>query len=83
MLRMNKFIPLTLIFFFLTVIFASPFSYVSASELVEDSWNTKKSMKYERESFATVVLDGKIYAIGGYANSYVGTNERYSNLILH
>jgi len=74
---MNKFVPFMLIFFFISGIFTSTFSYASASELVEDSWNTKTPMKYVRENFVTVVFDGKIYTIGGYEGSYVGTNEQY------
>ncbi|MCL1970209.1 MAG: hypothetical protein FWF66_01940 [Candidatus Bathyarchaeota archaeon] len=43
------------------------FSSVSASELVENSWNTKAPLSQARASLGVVAVDGKIYAIGGYA----------------
>jgi len=75
---MNKFVSFLLIFFFITGSFAVAFSPVSASELVENSWNTKTPMSQARGGLGVVVVDGKIYAIGGLSDDgVVGTNERY------
>ncbi|MDR2707601.1 MAG: hypothetical protein LBB87_02480 [Nitrososphaerota archaeon] len=63
--------------------FVTVFSAVSASELVEDSWNTKTPMTQARTGLGVVAVEGKIYAIGGYTdevypgNGYTGINERY------
>jgi N-acetylneuraminic acid mutarotase len=60
--------------------FTAVISSVSASELIEDSWNTKTPMGQARYGLEAVAVDGKIYAIGGQTDetgSYVGTNERY------
>jgi len=74
---MNKFVPL-LLFFFITGSFVAAFNSVSASSLVEDSWNTKTSMSQNRHTLGVAVVDGKIYAIGGFACSgYLDTNEQY------
>jgi len=82
---------LALLFFLLinssfTVISGS----VSATDLTADSWSTKTPMAHDRRGFGVVVVDGKIYAIGGYtehidgdgifahySEQYFGTNERY------
>ncbi|MCL1976735.1 MAG: kelch motif-containing protein, partial [Candidatus Bathyarchaeota archaeon] len=66
------------LFFFTSGTFVVAFNPVSASELVEDSWNTKAPMSEPRGGLGVVAVDGKIYAIGGQTNDgYVGTNERY------
>jgi len=80
MLNMDKFIPVILLFFFISGTFATALNPVSASELVEDSWNTKTPMTQARASLGVIAVDGKIYAIGGYSadGSVVGTNERYN-----
>jgi len=44
---------------------------------VEDSWTTLEPMPTARSSFGVAVVDGKIYAIGGWNGSYLGTNEMY------
>ena len=77
---MNKFIPSLLLFFFISMTFTTVFTPVSASsELIEDSWNTKKPMHQARTSLGTVTIDGKIYAIGGRSvnGKCVDTNEQY------
>ncbi|MDR2700248.1 MAG: hypothetical protein LBC12_05510 [Nitrososphaerota archaeon] len=76
---MNKIISVMLILFFITGLFVTVLSSVLASELVEDSWNTKTPMKQGRLDLGAVAANGKIYAIGGYADTigFVGTNERY------
>jgi len=67
-----------LIFFFICSSVITAFNPVSASDLVEDSWNTKASINQARSGLGTVEVNGKIYAIGGHTSSgYVGTNERY------
>jgi len=49
---------------------------VSASE---DSWTTLEPMPTPRCGFGVAVVDGKIYAIGGYngSNNYLAVNEMY------
>jgi N-acetylneuraminic acid mutarotase len=90
---MHKFIVSLLLFFFMSGTFTTAFNPVSASELVEDSWNTKTPMNHTRYGFSATVVDGQIYAIGGlyytFGNSSIGenpsvqyarfldTNERY------
>ena len=71
---MKKFVSFLLILFLISSLFVTVINSISASsELVENSWNVKTPMKYERRcGFA--VLDGKIYAIGG---SYTDIVERY------
>ena len=91
--HMNRIIPFTLLLLLVCNTFATvTLSSVSASELVEDSWNTKTpSPNPERQAFEVVTVEGKIYAIGGFyytetpypvvgsvlVENYVGTNERY------
>ena len=43
----------------------------------DDCWVELKSMPTARWELGVAVVDGKIYAIGGYNGSYVGTNEVY------
>ena len=84
-LNVDKVVFLLLLFFFVSGSFVTVFSSVLASDVVEDSWNTKAPMNYPRYNFGAVAVDGKIYAIGGVMLSYsadssamtVGTNERY------
>ena len=92
MLSMNKGLVFMLLFFFISGLFVPVFNPVSvASELVADSWNTKKPMRQARDGFGVVVVDGQIYVIGGsyetevpsydnyplFVTNYVGANERY------
>ncbi|MCL1977724.1 MAG: hypothetical protein FWG55_06480 [Candidatus Bathyarchaeota archaeon] len=82
---MYKFLPLMLLGLFILSSFVVVFSVASASELVEDSWNTKAPMTQVRTGLGVVAVEGKIYAIGGYTdevytgmnNGYTGINERY------
>jgi len=87
---MNKIIPFMLLFFFISATFATAFTSVSASELVEDSWNTMAPMNHARAHLGVVAVDSKIYAIGGSlavvpilndgtlnASIYMATNECY------
>jgi len=43
----------------------------------EDSWTTLEPMPTARSSFGVAVVDGKIYAIGGYNGTALNTNEMY------
>ncbi|MDR2203206.1 MAG: hypothetical protein LBE76_02685 [Nitrososphaerota archaeon] len=84
---MSKCISLVLIFFFISGSFAATINPVSASGLVEDSWNTKKPLPQARANLGVVAVEHKIYAIGGYTainyewgynqDGFVGDNERY------
>ncbi|MCL2288154.1 MAG: hypothetical protein FWC33_03095 [Candidatus Bathyarchaeota archaeon] len=75
---MRKFISLMLLSFLILSSFITTFNAVSATDLVENSWNTKTPMNQARSDLSVVAVDGKIYAIGGQTNDgYVGTNERY------
>ncbi|MCL2475636.1 hypothetical protein [Candidatus Bathycorpusculum sp.] len=69
---MNKLISIVLIFLFISGSFVTALNPVSASELVEDSWNTKTPPNQERKWFRVVAFDGKIYAIGGFYYETVG-----------
>jgi N-acetylneuraminic acid mutarotase len=53
---------------------ASSLPLVSAAE---DSWTTLEPMPTARSGLGVAVVDGKIYAIGGYNGSYLATNEMY------
>ena len=76
---MNKIVPVVLLFFFASVSFVATVSFVSAPELISDSWNTKTPMTHARSGLGVVAVDDKIYAIGGVGvNGYaIGANERY------
>jgi len=43
----------------------------------EDSWETMTEMPTARHGLGLAVVNGKIYAIGGYNGSYLHTNEMY------
>ena len=78
MLSMKKIIPLMLLFFFISGTFATALNPISASELVENSWNTKMPMSQARHELGAVAVDGKIYAIGGHTEKgYTDITERY------
>jgi N-acetylneuraminic acid mutarotase len=50
---------------------------IAAVRATEDSWITLESMPTARTSLGVAVVDGKIYAIGGYNGSYLAVNEMY------
>jgi hypothetical protein len=43
----------------------------------EDSWETMADMPTAREGSGVAVVDGKIYAIGGWNGGFLSTNEMY------
>jgi N-acetylneuraminic acid mutarotase len=45
----------------------------------EDSWTTKASMHVARSDLGVAVVNGKIYAVGGYNGKALGTNEEYDS----
>jgi N-acetylneuraminic acid mutarotase len=51
----------------------------AVTEVTEDSWTTMEPMPTARSSFGVAVVDGKIYAIGGFngSNNYLAVNEMY------
>jgi N-acetylneuraminic acid mutarotase len=77
---MNKVVlAIMLIFFFISGLFTSVVSPVSALDLVEDTWNTKTPMGQARYDLGVIAVDGRIYAIGGRTNTaFVSTNEQYN-----
>jgi len=83
---MNKVLVCIFLLFFISGTFVTMFNSVSASELVEDSWNTKTPMNEPRSRLGVIAADGKIYAIGGaevvdshtgVIHGFVDTNECY------
>jgi hypothetical protein len=90
MRNINKFVTVILLFFFISGTFTIAFNSVSASELVEDSWNIKTPMVHARNVASVVAVDDKIYVIGGIyfteipyyiapmnIENPLGINERY------
>jgi len=47
------------------------------AKAAEDSWVTLEPMPTARGGLGVAVVDGKIYAIGGFNGSFLGTNEMY------
>ncbi|MCL1965886.1 MAG: hypothetical protein FWF66_04340 [Candidatus Bathyarchaeota archaeon] len=76
---MQKIFSLILLSLITLSLFTTAFSPVLASELLENSWNTKTPMNQARHGLDVIAVDGKIYAIGGYVAGgfIVDTNERY------
>jgi N-acetylneuraminic acid mutarotase len=76
---MGKSAALLLVLFFMVAscIAVKP-ALSSADDSAENSWVSKKPMQQARSSLGVAAVNGKIYAIGGYAeNGVVGTNEEY------
>jgi hypothetical protein len=76
---MSKSAALLLVLVFLTascIVVAKP--ALSSTDIVEDSWVSKAPMQTARDGLGVAVVNGKIYAIGGFTESgVVGTNEEY------
>jgi hypothetical protein len=71
-----------ILFFTSSLFFLTIFNSVSASELLENSWNTKTPMTQARANFGVAVVNGKIYAIGGgIGTTYLDINERYDPVL--
>ena len=48
---------------------------VDVYDPVQDTWTTKADMVFGRNHFATFVLNGKIYAVGGTGSFYYGCDD--------
>jgi N-acetylneuraminic acid mutarotase len=51
--------------------------FIPLVSALEDSWTVLAEMQTARSGFGVAVVDGKIYAIGGYNGSYLAVNEMY------
>ena len=72
--RIKATITLLLIFSFILLTDTVPYALAT-----EDSWTTKASMQQARAGHGVAVLNGKIYAIGGYISrlEFVNSTEEY------
>jgi N-acetylneuraminic acid mutarotase len=72
-----KIMSLVFIFTFLAALAILPST--SAASPSEDSWVSRASMQVARGGLGVAVVDGKIYAIGGYPGigQTLTTNEEY------
>jgi N-acetylneuraminic acid mutarotase len=65
----------------LAVVLLASFSvttfFVPSANAAEDSWKTMEPMPTARNGLGVAVVNGKIYAIGGFTSNYLGTNEMY------
>ena len=68
---MSKSVALLLVLVFLTASSFMTLKFVSAAS--STSWTSKTAMPQGKSSFGIVVLDGKIYAIGGCVRNYVSS----------
>jgi N-acetylneuraminic acid mutarotase len=68
---MSKSVALLLVLVFLTAPSSMTLKFVSAAS--STSWTSKTAMPQGKSSFGIVVLDGKIYAIGGCVRNYVSS----------
>ena len=76
-ISMNKTgLVLVLVFFVFSSLLVASFGFSEAQE-VGNAWVFKASMPTVRSDFGVAVVNGKIYVIGGYNGSYLGTNEMY------
>jgi N-acetylneuraminic acid mutarotase len=53
-------------------------STVEAYDPATDTWTTKAPMPTARQGLAAAVVNGSLYAIGGYNGSYLSTVESYT-----
>jgi N-acetylneuraminic acid mutarotase len=72
----------TLIVFLVLCSLLVSLTNIEAVRAVEDSWETMAEMPTARSGLGVAVVDGKIYAIGGYLDQisfsgHLGTNEMY------
>ena len=66
-------------FFLLLFLLIATTSVVSVepARASENSWISKAPMLTARAYLGAAVVNGKIFAIGGYNNGYLSTNEEY------
>jgi N-acetylneuraminic acid mutarotase len=72
--RKSAFLLIQLLF----LLFVFPAFSTPLAKAAEDSWETMEPMPTERSSVGVAVVDGKIYAIGGYNGTALNTNEMYN-----
>jgi len=77
MLNMKKTASTIVLVFIL--VFSTSIFLVSPANAAEDSWTTLETMPTARAGLGVAVVDGKIYAIGGYNGSRLSTNEMYDS----
>ncbi len=70
-MKASKAVSLVFLMMFYCVVNTQP---VKAAE---NSWATMAEMPTARSEFGVAVVNGKIYAIGGYGYSYLNINEEY------
>jgi N-acetylneuraminic acid mutarotase len=69
---------LVLVFLTASCLSVSKPVFSSASGVAENTWTQKAPMQTARDGLGVAVVNGKIYAIGGFTESgVVGTNEEY------
>jgi N-acetylneuraminic acid mutarotase len=75
---MSKSVVLLILLFMVALFIVVAKPALSFADLVENSWVSKAPMQQARYGLGVAVVNGKIYAIGGYVeNGVVGTNEEY------
>jgi N-acetylneuraminic acid mutarotase len=72
----SKSIAAMLVLVFLTASCLMAKSSFSSIDVAGDSWVSKASMPQGKSSFGLAIVDGKIYAIGGYIRNYVSSWTR-------
>ena len=75
----NKFLVSALALLLAISVVAAPFLSIEKVNAEDGgSWTTMEPMPTARSGLGVAVVDGKIYAIGGYGNSQLDINEMYN-----